>query len=158
MADPGDVARAPADFSPDTGEVLHARLRKGSANTQRGVKRFVEELVARVRRAGAAGEIVARFDSGYRSNATLATLERLDVRYTMVVKANNVAVATVIAAIDDGDLVESTTPLAARPRWPSAATGTGAWSCRTRLLDQRQRRCGRTGVTSPSSPTSTATP
>jgi hypothetical protein len=32
----------------DTGEVLHARLRKGSANTRRGAKRFVEELVARL--------------------------------------------------------------------------------------------------------------
>lgn len=29
----------------DTGEVLHARLRKGSAKTQRGVKRLAEELV-----------------------------------------------------------------------------------------------------------------
>ena len=29
-----------------TGEMLHARLRKGSANTQRGIGRFVEELVA----------------------------------------------------------------------------------------------------------------
>lgn len=68
-------------------------MRKGSANTQRGAKRFVEELVARLRRAGASGEIVMRFDSGYWSKATLATLERLDVRYTMAVKANNVAVA-----------------------------------------------------------------
>ena len=34
----------------DTGEVLHARLRKGPANTQRGARRFVDELVARVRR------------------------------------------------------------------------------------------------------------
>jgi hypothetical protein len=33
----------------DTGEVLHARLRKGSS--QRGHQRFVEELVARVRTA-----------------------------------------------------------------------------------------------------------
>ena len=32
-----------------TGEVLHARLRTGSANSQRGTQRFVEELVARVR-------------------------------------------------------------------------------------------------------------
>lgn len=31
----------------ETGEVLHARMRKGSANTQRGTKRFVEELIAR---------------------------------------------------------------------------------------------------------------
>lgn len=48
----------------DTGEIIHARMRKGSANTQRGTKRFVEELVARARRAGATGQIVARFDFG----------------------------------------------------------------------------------------------
>ena len=35
----------------DTGEVLHARMRKGSSNTQRGTVRFLEELIARVRRA-----------------------------------------------------------------------------------------------------------
>ena len=62
----------------DTGEVLHVRLRKGAANTQRGTVRFVEELVARVRRAGASGELIMRFDSGFWSNSTLATLERLD--------------------------------------------------------------------------------
>ncbi len=28
-----------------TGEILHGRFRKGSANTQRGTKRFVNELV-----------------------------------------------------------------------------------------------------------------
>jgi hypothetical protein len=39
----------------DTGEVLHARMRKGAANTQRGARRFIDELVARVRRAGATG-------------------------------------------------------------------------------------------------------
>ena len=39
----------------DTGEVLHARLRKGSS--QRGTNRFVEELIARVRRAGATGAV-----------------------------------------------------------------------------------------------------
>src|SRR5205085_8943101 len=70
----------------DTGEVLHARMRTGSANTARGTRRFVEELVARVRRAGATGQIVARFDSGYWSNDTIAVLGRLDVRYTMAVR------------------------------------------------------------------------
>ena len=39
----------------DTGEVLHARMRKGQANTQRGARRFIDELIARVRRAGATG-------------------------------------------------------------------------------------------------------
>ncbi len=71
----------------ETGEVLHARMRKGSANTARGAKRFVEELIARVRRAGAAGEIVLRFDSGFWSNKTIEVLGRLNVRYTMAVRA-----------------------------------------------------------------------
>lgn len=84
-----------------TGEVLHARMRKGSANTARGTKRFVEELVARARRAGASGEMVMRFDSGFWSNATIAVLGRLDVRYTMAVRCGNSAIANAIASIDE---------------------------------------------------------
>ena len=37
----------------DTRETLHIRLRKGSANTQKGIVRFCDELIARVTRAGA---------------------------------------------------------------------------------------------------------
>jgi len=83
----------------DTGEVLHARMRKGSANTARGARRFIDELVARVRRAGATGEIVMRFDSGFWSNDTITSLGRLDVRYTMAVRTSVPAVAAAIAAI-----------------------------------------------------------
>jgi hypothetical protein len=61
-------------------------MRKGHANTQRGAVRFIEELVARVRRAGATGPLVMRFDSGFWSNSTIETLERLDVGYTMGIK------------------------------------------------------------------------
>jgi hypothetical protein len=82
-----------------TGEVLHVRMRKGAANTQRGAERFVEELVARVRRAGATGELIMRFDSGFWSNATLATLERLDVGYTMGVRMIK-AVTRAVEAIE----------------------------------------------------------
>jgi hypothetical protein len=67
----------------DTLETLHIRLRKGSANTQRGAKRFVDELIARVRRAGATGEILLRADSGFWSYATIGALERLKVRYSI---------------------------------------------------------------------------
>ena len=84
----------------DTGEVLHVRLRKGAANTQRGTVRFVEELVARVRRAGASGELIMRFDSGFWSNSTLATLERLDVGFTMGVRMIK-SVVSAISAIDE---------------------------------------------------------
>ncbi len=38
--------------APDTGEVLHIRLRKGSANTSRGMLRFCDELIARVAARG----------------------------------------------------------------------------------------------------------
>lgn len=96
----------------DTGEVLHARLRTGSANTARGTRRFVEELMARVRRAGATGEIVARFDSGYWSNDTIATLGRLDVRYTMAVRTRTKGLASAIAAIDEAAWVAIAYPAA----------------------------------------------
>jgi len=81
-----------------TGEVLHARMRRGQANTARGAVRFIEELVARVRTAGASGQLLIRFDSGFWSNATIATLERLDVGYTMgvrMVKSVKKAVASI---------------------------------------------------------------
>jgi Transposase DDE domain group 1 len=82
----------------DTGEILHARMRKGAANTQRGTRRFVEELVARLRRAGATGEVVMRFDSGFWSGDTLAVLGRLGVRSTMGVTMNK-SVTRAIALI-----------------------------------------------------------
>jgi hypothetical protein len=69
-----------------TGEVLHARMRRGKAHTARGAVHFIEELVARVRTAGATGPLVMRFDSGFWSNATIETLERLDVGYTMGIR------------------------------------------------------------------------
>ena len=85
----------------DTGEIVHARMRKGSANTSRGARRFIDEVVARLRRAGAAGQIVMRFDSGFWSGDTLEVLARHRVRYTMAVRTNTKGVAEVIAAIDE---------------------------------------------------------
>jgi Transposase DDE domain group 1 len=70
----------------DTGEVLHIRLRKGSANTARGALRFVEELIARVERAGARGEKLLRADSGFWSNKVFARLERAGWRYSIGVR------------------------------------------------------------------------
>lgn len=48
----------------DTCEVLHARLRADRANTARGMPRFVDEFIARTRRAGAAGELTLRRTRG----------------------------------------------------------------------------------------------
>jgi Transposase DDE domain group 1 len=82
----------------DTGEILHARLRKGSS--QRGATRFVEELIARVRRAGAAGPLVVRGDSGFWSWALIDTLVRLKVGYSITVSVK-APVKAAIEAIDD---------------------------------------------------------
>jgi hypothetical protein len=70
----------------DTGEILHVRLRKGSS--QKGANRFIEELIARVRRAGAAGEILLRADAGFWSRQLIDTLERLGVSYSITVNIN----------------------------------------------------------------------
>jgi len=81
-----------------TGEVLHARLRKGSS--QRGHKRFVEELIARVRRAGATGALVVRADAGFFSYALIDTLSRLGVAWSITVHINP-HIRACIEAIDE---------------------------------------------------------
>jgi hypothetical protein len=67
------------------GEVLHARLRKGAAHSGRGALRFCEELLARVRRAGAAGEILIRADSAFYSGKVIAYLEAKRCLYSISV-------------------------------------------------------------------------
>jgi hypothetical protein len=82
----------------DTGEVLHARLRKGSS--QRGAKRFVEELIARVRRAGAPEAICVRADAGFWSHDLIDTLTRLGAGWSITVTINP-TIRSVIDAITD---------------------------------------------------------
>ncbi len=72
----------------DTGEVLHARLRKGSANTQRGTKRFCEELIARLRRCGATGPLTLRADAGFFSRELLGILGRLGCAFSISLALN----------------------------------------------------------------------
>ena len=69
-----------------TGEVLHIRLRKGSANTSRGMLRFCEELIARVERAGATGPKLLRADSGFWSTKVFARLARAGWSYSIGVR------------------------------------------------------------------------
>jgi hypothetical protein len=93
----------------DTGEILHARLRKGSANTQRGAKRFVEELVARARWAGATGPMTLRGDAGFYSRELIKTLNRLGVAWSITVNMNP-SIRKAIAAIDEADWVDIAYP------------------------------------------------
>jgi hypothetical protein len=70
----------------DTRETLHIRLRKGSANTQKGIKRFCEELIARVERAGATGVKLLRADSGFWNTKVFELLERAGWQYSIGVR------------------------------------------------------------------------
>jgi hypothetical protein len=70
----------------DTRETLHIRLRKGSANTQKGIKRFCEELIARVDRAGATGPKLLRADSGFWNTKVFELLERVGWQYSIGVR------------------------------------------------------------------------
>jgi len=125
----------------DSGEILHARMRKGSANTQRGAVRFIEELIARVRRAGAAGQVTVRVDSGFWSNDTIATCNRLNVRYTMAVRTNTKAIAAAIAAIAEPAWEEITYTPDGRAQVAECqyTTGKGKHAVTRRLVVRRTR-------------------
>jgi Transposase DDE domain group 1 len=70
----------------DSGEVLHVRLRKGKAASARGVVRFTDELIARVKRAGATGVKLFRADSAFWNRKLIARLERAGWLYSISVR------------------------------------------------------------------------
>ena len=88
----------------DTGEVLHIRNRKGKANTQRGASRFVDELLARVRRAGHTGQIIIRADSGFENHKQFKILDRRGVEFSIGVKQSK-TIRALIAQIREEDWV-----------------------------------------------------
>jgi hypothetical protein len=85
-----------------TGEVLHIRARKGSANTSRGALRFVEELIPRVVRAGATGPKLLRADSGFWNKKIFARLERAGWHYSIGVRQQK-HITAAITAIPEQD-------------------------------------------------------
>ena len=81
-----------------SGEVLHARQRKGAANTARGAAHFITELCGRVRRAGASGRICLRADSGFHSKNVMDACTKADVRFSITARLTapvNRAIATI---------------------------------------------------------------
>jgi hypothetical protein len=82
----------------DTREALHIRLRKGSANTQKAILRFCDELIARVDRAGASGVKLLRADSGFWNTKVFQRLEKAGWQYSIgvrMIKTVRAAVATI---------------------------------------------------------------
>src|ERR671910_1596537 len=122
----------------DTGEVLHTRLRKGSS--QRGHKRFVEELIARVRRAGATGPLTVRGDAGFFSWSLIDTLNRLTVNWSITVPIN-AQVKAAIDAIDDSAWTPIVYPDGGQAQVAETTyvTGHGRRQRRLRLVVRRTR-------------------
>jgi hypothetical protein len=83
----------------DTREVLHIRLRNGSANTQKGIERFVDELIARVERAGATGPKLLRADSGFWNTKVMKRLQKAGWQFSIAVRMTK----TVRAAVEQID-------------------------------------------------------
>jgi len=84
----------------DTREALHIRLRKGSANTQKGIVRFCDELIARFTRAGASGVKLLRADSGFWNTKVFERLEQAGWQYSIGVRMLK-TVRAVVEAIDE---------------------------------------------------------
>jgi Transposase DDE domain group 1 len=84
----------------DTREALHIRLRKGSANTQKGILRFTDELIARVNRAGASGVKLLRADSGFWNTKVFERLEKAGWQYSISVRMIK-TVRGAVEAIDE---------------------------------------------------------
>ena len=92
-----------------TGNVLHARLRGGNANTVRGAGSFLAETISRVRAAGASGDLVVRADSGFYAHAVVAAARKRRVRYSITIR-QFAGIRRLIEAIPD----EAWTPI---PYW-----------------------------------------
>jgi hypothetical protein len=122
----------------DTGEVLHIRNRKGKANTQRGASRFIDELLARVRRAGHTGPIVIRADSGFENHKQFTSLDREGVEFSIGVKQSK-TIRALIDQIPETDWVTvENYPDTGQAQ--TAETQLGMWRLivrRTRLVGQQ---------------------
>ena len=84
-----------------------ARLREGRApHTARGAatrrSHFLRETVARVRDAGASGQLTVRADSGFYNHAVVAACRALDVRFSITIRQQP-NVRTLIEAIPQED-------------------------------------------------------
>jgi hypothetical protein len=134
-----------------TGEVLFARMRKGSAGSARGVIRFVDELVANLARAAATGLKTVRADSGFWSWKLIRRLDAHNIKWSITV-ALQPAIRKAIEAIPDDRWQEIDYTIGGRAQVAETTYVTGGGRTkrrqrtvrlvvrRTRLTEAAQRR------------------
>ena len=123
-----------------TGEVLFARMRRGSANTARGVVRFVDELVANIKRAAATGPITVRADSGFWSWKLIDRLDAHRIGWSITVRLHT-NMNTAIAAIDNSTWVDIAYTLGGQAQVAETTytVGRGTKARTVRLIVRRTR-------------------
>jgi hypothetical protein len=84
-----------------TGDVLHARLRGGTAHSGRGAASFLTETFGRVRAAGATGALVLRADSGFYNRVVVDACRRAQVSFSITTRLHKGGVHKAIAAIEE---------------------------------------------------------
>lgn len=120
----------------DTREVLHIRLRKGSANTQKGMLRFCDELIARVKRARVTGVKLLRADSGFWNIKVFGRLEAAGWEYSIGVRMQK-GIRQAVDAIDE----EAWQTVEDYPQQGQAQIAETTYGCR-RLIVRRTRLVG----------------
>ena len=75
-------------------------MRRGSANTTRGIVRFVDELAAMLKRASATGAMTVRADSGFWSWKLVDRLDAHGIGWSITVRLHK-NIKTAIADIDE---------------------------------------------------------
>ncbi|MCH5644861.1 IS1380 family transposase [Gordonia sp. ABSL49_1] len=80
--------------------IANAWLRAGSAASGAGAARMIAETLTTARACGASGEIVVRGDSAYGAAAVMRTCQRLDARFSLVLRKNT-AINRAITEIDE---------------------------------------------------------
>ena len=116
--------------------MLHIRLRKGSANTQKGMLRFIDELIARVERAGATGVKLLRADSGFWNTRVFKRLEKAGWQYSIAVRMTK-TVRVLVEQIDE----DAWTRVADYPKDGEAQIAETVYGAR-RLIVRRTRLLG----------------
>ena len=80
--------------------VARARLRRGNVASHAGAPRLLAQTITTVRAAGAAGQVLARADSAYYTQAFIAAAVRAGAWFSVTARMNPKVVAA-IASIDD---------------------------------------------------------
>ena len=131
----------------DTREVLHIRMRKGSANAQKGMLRFCQELAARVDRAGAPGEKLLRAHSGFWNTKVFEYLKKIGWRYSIGVR-NIKKVRGAVEAIDENAWQHIAYPDGGEAQIAETTYGERRLIVRRTRCSARKPSCFRTGGTS----------